>query len=164
MFCLNIFLTNWLDVTKTIIPLALMGSESIDHEAFAIDSELIRARGIIVNYQARLPAADPRKRQKSSLIVYRSDAEPTQMRIWRKSGHFNKFEKLTLRALIKQGNESDKNIKPHIASFICSRSLFQSFSVFFSEMPVWIKNFYLSVTMQWHLLTSLQTYNLTGNY
>jgi len=36
--------------------------------------------------------------------------------------------------------------KIHIASFICSRSLFQSFSVFFSEMPVWIKNFYLRVT------------------
>ena len=48
MFCLDIFLTNWLDFTKTIIPLALMGSESIAREAD--DSEPIRARGIIVNY------------------------------------------------------------------------------------------------------------------
>ena len=34
MFCLDIFLTNQLDFTKTIIPLALMGSESIAHSAF----------------------------------------------------------------------------------------------------------------------------------
>ena len=39
------FLTNQLDFTKTIIPLALMASESI-----ASDSEPIRARGIIVHY------------------------------------------------------------------------------------------------------------------
>ena len=53
MLCLDIFLTNWLDFTKTIIPLALMASESIAHLAFGlvgIDSEPIRARGIIVNY------------------------------------------------------------------------------------------------------------------
>ena len=41
-FSLNIFLTNLLDFTKTIIPLALIASESIAHEA----------RGIIVNYFA----------------------------------------------------------------------------------------------------------------
>ena len=35
----------YLDFTKTIIPFALMASESI-----AIDSESIQARGIIVNY------------------------------------------------------------------------------------------------------------------
>ena len=39
-----------MDFTKTIIRLALMTSESIAHSAsWAIDSELIRARGIIVN-------------------------------------------------------------------------------------------------------------------
>ena len=37
-----------MDFTKTIILLALMTSESIAHEAEAIDSETIRARGIIV--------------------------------------------------------------------------------------------------------------------
>ena len=31
-----IFLTNWLDFTKTIIPLALMSSESIAHSAFCL--------------------------------------------------------------------------------------------------------------------------------
>ena len=36
-----------MDFTKTIIPLALMASESIVHEA---DLEPIRARGIIVEY------------------------------------------------------------------------------------------------------------------
>ena len=40
-----------MDFTKTIIPLALMASESIAHSA-AIDSELIRARGIIVKQLA----------------------------------------------------------------------------------------------------------------
>ena len=30
---LSLFLTNWLDLTKTIIPLALMASELIAHEA-----------------------------------------------------------------------------------------------------------------------------------
>ena len=45
----SIFLTNQLDFTKTIIPLDLMASESIAHEAeWAIDSEAMRARGIIV--------------------------------------------------------------------------------------------------------------------
>ena len=39
-----------MDFTKTIIPLALMASESIAHEA-DIDSEPIRARGIIVKYK-----------------------------------------------------------------------------------------------------------------
>ena len=42
-----------MDFTKTIFPLALTASESIAHSAFgssAIDSEPIRARGIIVNY------------------------------------------------------------------------------------------------------------------
>ena len=40
-----------MDFTKTIIPLALMASESIAHSAFGlIDSEPIRARGIIVKY------------------------------------------------------------------------------------------------------------------
>ena len=33
MFSLDIFSTNWLDFTKTIIPLALIASESIAHEA-----------------------------------------------------------------------------------------------------------------------------------
>ena len=48
------FLTSYLDFTKTIIPLALMASESIAHSAswaidsWAIDSEPIRARVIIV--------------------------------------------------------------------------------------------------------------------
>ena len=46
MFSLDIFLTNLLDFTKTIIPLALMAS-------WAIDSEPIRARGIIVKYSTR---------------------------------------------------------------------------------------------------------------
>ena len=32
-FLFSTFLTNWLDFTKTIIPLALMASESIAHEA-----------------------------------------------------------------------------------------------------------------------------------
>ena len=45
----SIFLTNRLDFTKSIISLALMASESIAHEA-SIDSEPIRARGIIVKY------------------------------------------------------------------------------------------------------------------
>ena len=51
MFLFAIFLTNQLDFTKTIIPLALMASESIAHEAdsWVIDSEPIRAQGIIVN-------------------------------------------------------------------------------------------------------------------
>ena len=42
-----------MDFTKTIIPLALTASESIAHwpsASSAIDSEPIRARGIIVNY------------------------------------------------------------------------------------------------------------------
>ena len=45
-------MTNQLDFTKTIIPLALMASESIAQPSAssAIDSEPIRARGIIVNY------------------------------------------------------------------------------------------------------------------
>ena len=38
-----------MDFTKTTIPLALMASESIAHEA-AIDSEPIRGQGIIVKY------------------------------------------------------------------------------------------------------------------
>ena len=36
MFSLDIFLTNWLDFTKTIIPLALIASESIAHSAFGL--------------------------------------------------------------------------------------------------------------------------------
>ena len=52
MFRLNTFLTNKLDFTKTIIPLALMASESIAHSAFGCmgynDSELIQAQGIII--------------------------------------------------------------------------------------------------------------------
>ena len=43
MFCFDIFLTNQLDFTKTVIPFALMASEWI-----VIGSEPIRARGIIV--------------------------------------------------------------------------------------------------------------------
>ena len=42
-----------LDFTKAIIPLALMASELIAHEVeteWAIDSEPIRARGVIVKY------------------------------------------------------------------------------------------------------------------
>ena len=34
MLSLDIFLTNLLDFTKTVIPLALMASESIAHSAF----------------------------------------------------------------------------------------------------------------------------------
>jgi len=36
MFCLDNFLTNYLDFTKTIIPLAPMASESIAHSAFGL--------------------------------------------------------------------------------------------------------------------------------
>ena len=36
IFSLDIFSTNWLDFTKTIIPLALMASESIAHAAFGL--------------------------------------------------------------------------------------------------------------------------------
>jgi len=36
MFCVDIFLTNQLDFTKTIIPLALMAFESIAHSAFGL--------------------------------------------------------------------------------------------------------------------------------
>ena len=36
MFLLSIFLTNQLDFTKTIIPLALMASKSIAHSAFSL--------------------------------------------------------------------------------------------------------------------------------
>ena len=36
MFSLDIFLINQLDFTKTIIPLALMASESIAHSAFSL--------------------------------------------------------------------------------------------------------------------------------
>ena len=36
MFSLDIFLTNWLDFTKTIIPLALIASESIAQEALGL--------------------------------------------------------------------------------------------------------------------------------
>ena len=47
--------TNSLDFTKTIIPLALMASELIAHSALRphgllVDSEPIRAQGIIVKY------------------------------------------------------------------------------------------------------------------
>ena len=44
MFCVDIFF-----LTKTIIPLAFMGSDSIAHSD-AIDSEPMKARGIIVKY------------------------------------------------------------------------------------------------------------------
>ena len=37
------FLTNWLDFTKTIIPLALMASESIAHSAFGLMGYWLRA-------------------------------------------------------------------------------------------------------------------------
>ena len=51
MFYLDIFFTNQLDLTKAIIPLALMASESIAHSAFGfmatVDLEPIRAWGII---------------------------------------------------------------------------------------------------------------------
>ena len=54
LFCLDIFDQLELNFTKTIIPLALIASESIAHSAFgliwAIDSDAIWARGIIVNY------------------------------------------------------------------------------------------------------------------
>ena len=36
MFSLDMFLTNQLDFTKTIIPLALIASELIAHEAFGL--------------------------------------------------------------------------------------------------------------------------------
>ena len=36
MFCLDIFLTNKLDFTKTITPLVLVASESMAHEAEAL--------------------------------------------------------------------------------------------------------------------------------
>ena len=46
----NIILTDWLDFTKTTIPLALMDSDSIPHSVLGlVDSEPIRAQGIIVN-------------------------------------------------------------------------------------------------------------------
>ena len=45
----SIVLANQLDFTKTIIPLALMASESIAH-----DSEPIRARGIIVKQNSAI--------------------------------------------------------------------------------------------------------------
>ena len=49
MFSLDIFLTNWLDFTQTIIPLAFMASESIAPSAsWAIDLEPIRVLGITV--------------------------------------------------------------------------------------------------------------------
>jgi len=65
MLSLDIFLTNQMDFNKSIIPLALMASESIAHSAFGLmgyltiiprapmgywlsDSEAMRARGIIV--------------------------------------------------------------------------------------------------------------------
>ena len=49
MFSLDISLTNWLDFTQTIIPLAFMASESIAPSAsWAIDSEPIRVLGITV--------------------------------------------------------------------------------------------------------------------
>ena len=47
----SIFLTNQLYFTKTIIPLALMASESMPIRrsvSWAIDSQLVRAQGIIV--------------------------------------------------------------------------------------------------------------------
>ena len=46
------FLTNWLDFTETINPLALMASESIAHLASSLMGYwlgAIRAQGIIVN-------------------------------------------------------------------------------------------------------------------
>ena len=49
IFRLDIFLTNYLDFTKTIIPLALMASGSIAH-SWTIDSEPTRAQAIIVKY------------------------------------------------------------------------------------------------------------------
>ena len=55
MFSLDIILTNLLDFTKTIIPLALLASQSIAHSAldsWTIDSEPIRARRVIVKYPA----------------------------------------------------------------------------------------------------------------
>ena len=55
----SVFLTNWLDFTKTIIPRARMASESIAHEAErAIDSEPIQARGIIFKYCVRKQQID----------------------------------------------------------------------------------------------------------
>ena len=49
MFSLDIFLTNWLDFTQTIIPLAFMAFESIAPSAsWAIDLEPIRVLGITV--------------------------------------------------------------------------------------------------------------------
>ena len=52
MFCLDIFLNNWLDFTETIIiPLALMAIRP--SASWAIDSEPIQARRIIVKYIKR---------------------------------------------------------------------------------------------------------------
>ena len=52
LFCLDIFDQLELNFTKTIIPLALIASESIAHSAFgliwAIDSDAIWARIIII--------------------------------------------------------------------------------------------------------------------
>ena len=46
----NIFLTDWFDFTKTIIPLVLMASDSVAHSVLGlVDSEPIPAKGIIVN-------------------------------------------------------------------------------------------------------------------
>ena len=41
VFSLDIFLTNLLDFTKTIIPLALIASESIAHSAFGLMGYLV---------------------------------------------------------------------------------------------------------------------------
>ena len=58
-FLFSIFLTNQLDFTKTIIPLALMASEFNSQirpsASWAIDSEPIRARRIIVKYARFAP-------------------------------------------------------------------------------------------------------------
>ena len=45
----SIFLTNWLDFTKTIIPVALMASESIAHSAFSLMSYWLRAHSGLRN-------------------------------------------------------------------------------------------------------------------
>ena len=43
MFCLDIFFDQLVGLTKTIIPLALMGSESMAHSTFGLMGYWLRA-------------------------------------------------------------------------------------------------------------------------
>ena len=71
------FLTNQLDFTTTIIPLALMASESIAREAFGLmgycHSEPIRAQGIIVNQQLACNSNDGQKSYYNLVKVWKDN-------------------------------------------------------------------------------------------